>query len=391
MAAALRSIDAFERTPSPVISGGQSQRLKAILMDDNMFDRRVICDLSQKSGYDLDFVETTSIAETREALSGQSADIIFLDYRVPDGSGIDFSREISGPSAPPTIIVTGEGDERAAVQSFRAGAVDYLSKNDLTIESFEAAISSALSSRREQSSAATEDENIREELSALRQMVEGNILATKAYFLPVAQHAWWHVQTLADNDRRLEAQRLERVTRKLTGLLDETLLGALTHSRDLPSQTIDLRDVVDAARSDLGKLKSKIRISGLGDMPCITGQRSQIELLIKELLLDAVRSTPPEKSPEILVDFGRDPLGSLILRVTDNGLCLADRQHELAKRSSIIGERYDIRNTQVMAMSLCQAIAEMHGGQFRRKDRETGGCVTMIRFPLAAKATSSMN
>ncbi len=62
-------------------------------------------------------------------VSGDAVDLIVLDYKLPDISGIEVLKEIKR-SKPliPVIVVTGYGDEDVAVTFFRCGARDYIKK-----------------------------------------------------------------------------------------------------------------------------------------------------------------------------------------------------------------------------------------------------------------------
>lgn len=56
-------------------------------------------------------------------------DLILVDLRLPDGSGMDLLKKVrERPSAPAVVLVTGQGDQEAAVSALKAGAADYLVK-----------------------------------------------------------------------------------------------------------------------------------------------------------------------------------------------------------------------------------------------------------------------
>lgn len=73
--------------------------------------------------------------EVRFAASGQEAleklggvDLVLLDQRLPDTSGIDLLPAIEARNGPSVIMVTSSGSESLAVEAMRRGAVDYVVK-----------------------------------------------------------------------------------------------------------------------------------------------------------------------------------------------------------------------------------------------------------------------
>jgi two-component system cell cycle response regulator len=64
-----------------------------------------------------------------------SPDLLIIDYRLPDMSGVDVMRKVRGElgKSIPSIIVTGGGDENVAVRAMKLGAMDYIVKDRDTI------------------------------------------------------------------------------------------------------------------------------------------------------------------------------------------------------------------------------------------------------------------
>lgn len=70
-----------------------------------------------------------NIATALQALKENHFDLIFLDYALPDGNGLDFMQEIvTNGFEIPVVVITGQGDEMIASQIIQAGAYDYLPK-----------------------------------------------------------------------------------------------------------------------------------------------------------------------------------------------------------------------------------------------------------------------
>jgi DNA-binding LytR/AlgR family response regulator len=98
--------------------------LKAVAIDDEPMALEVIKSLSGK----IPFLELqacfTNAFEAMTYLKKESTDVLFLDIKMPDISGMDLLRNLTHP---PMVIFTTAYSEHA-VQSFELDAIDYLLK-----------------------------------------------------------------------------------------------------------------------------------------------------------------------------------------------------------------------------------------------------------------------
>ncbi|HAB15000.1 MAG TPA: hypothetical protein DCE44_00980, partial [Verrucomicrobiales bacterium] len=69
----------------------------------------------------------SSGAEALAWLQTNSADLLLLDLKLSDIEGREFVRALAdGGRSVPFIVITGQGDERVAVEMMQRGALDYL-------------------------------------------------------------------------------------------------------------------------------------------------------------------------------------------------------------------------------------------------------------------------
>jgi PAS domain S-box-containing protein len=71
-------------------------------------------------------------------------DAVLLDYRLPDLDGLEFLAALQTQQPLPIVMITGVGNEAIAVQSIKAGAQDYLVKEQITPESLQLALDAAI-------------------------------------------------------------------------------------------------------------------------------------------------------------------------------------------------------------------------------------------------------
>ena len=73
-------------------------------------------------------VGATNIAEARTLLLSSKPDLVLLDVMLPDGSGIDYCRELHDTTHIPVIMVTARTSEVDVVLGLEIGAADYVTK-----------------------------------------------------------------------------------------------------------------------------------------------------------------------------------------------------------------------------------------------------------------------
>lgn len=106
--------------------------LKVLIVEDSDYDARLLLNELKRGGYD-PFSERV---ETRErmgnALERQEWDLVIADYVMPCFSGADALRLVRDRGLDlPFIIVSGNIDDDVAVSAMKAGAHDYLRKDNL--------------------------------------------------------------------------------------------------------------------------------------------------------------------------------------------------------------------------------------------------------------------
>lgn len=106
--------------------------IKALFVDDSQDDVLLLARMLTKGGCDLSWERVETQAEMRAALLSADWNIVICDFKMPDFDGlaaIALLKELS-PSTP-IILVSGTIGEETAVECMKAGACDYLMKNNL--------------------------------------------------------------------------------------------------------------------------------------------------------------------------------------------------------------------------------------------------------------------
>jgi two-component system NtrC family response regulator len=98
-----------------------------LVIDDDAFFREFLARLLAAEGHTT--VRAATMAEAAARAGAEDFDLIFLDVRLPDGSGLDLLPRLRAlPSEPEVVIITGAGDPDGAELAILSGAWDYIEK-----------------------------------------------------------------------------------------------------------------------------------------------------------------------------------------------------------------------------------------------------------------------
>ncbi|MGC1455119.1 MAG: response regulator [Nitrospirota bacterium] len=101
---------------------------RILYMEDDPALARLLQKILQRRGFVINLA--TNGEEGLAMLAADHYDLLLLDYNMPFLGGIDVIRALSAKNAlPPTIMVTGEGNEMVAVVALKLGASDYVVKD----------------------------------------------------------------------------------------------------------------------------------------------------------------------------------------------------------------------------------------------------------------------
>lgn len=372
------------QTPPPVLPP-VPDRIRCALVMGSRAARAALAGLAERSAHSLELVDAGSISEARLLLDEGDFDLVLLDPALPDGDGLALAAELSGDvaySGLPVIIVTRDSGSEQIVRAMRSGATDYLVSDGLTVNGLDRAVAEATGPGGV-AAARTRIADLRQEIIALRRIVLRNMRLLKSHAVPLLAFAWKMTAggPVEEADQPGLARRLARLTRSLTGLIDDTaILAATRHGTERPTP-VDLNHLVqDFVAGDVAELRSSsahVRCTGL---PTLLARRSHMAMLFEELLLNAVRAARLGVAPEIELGAGVDADGNPVIWMTENGLPLSTRKQALGAQSTSLVDPDENAGRDPHVWSLCQRLAEKNRGEFRITEDGENGCKVMIRF-----------
>lgn len=108
---------------------GESDSVRILLVDDNL--DHVQLTMRALRGEPRWRVEPVRLGkECLDRVAEEPPDLVLLDYRLPDMTGLDVLRRLRAASKVPVILMTSQGSEEVAIQALQEGANAYLVKNN---------------------------------------------------------------------------------------------------------------------------------------------------------------------------------------------------------------------------------------------------------------------
>jgi two-component system, OmpR family, KDP operon response regulator KdpE len=99
---------------------------RVLVCDDELQILRALKVVLRDAGFEV--VATATAQEALDAAAVRPPDAAIIDLVLPDGSGVDVTRELRSWSGVPIIVLSAVGEEAEKVRALDAGADDYVTK-----------------------------------------------------------------------------------------------------------------------------------------------------------------------------------------------------------------------------------------------------------------------
>ncbi len=99
---------------------------RALIVDDDPGFLLGLAELVRREGFVV--ASAGSLKQARQEIASSPPDILLVDLRLPDGSGLDLLDGLEPTTAPEVVLITGNASLETAVDALRRGAIDYVTK-----------------------------------------------------------------------------------------------------------------------------------------------------------------------------------------------------------------------------------------------------------------------
>jgi two-component system, sensor histidine kinase and response regulator len=260
--------------------------------------------------------------ELEEKMADGRTDILLLDHKLPDTTGLEIlDRLHNSPLDLLTIMITAYASLETAVTATRRGAYDFLAK-PFTPEELRGAVRKAarhLILQRKARRLAEEKRQVRFQfISVLAHEMKAPISAVEGYLQMIRERAVG--DSLEAYDRMLDRCliRIDGMRKLIGDLLDLTAIESGQRQR-----TLAVVDVVDAARQAIENVKAEaarreivIELDAPADLK-MQADRTEIEMVLNNLVSNAVKYNRDEGCVRVsLSEAG----GIIRIAVEDTGI-----------------------------------------------------------------------
>lgn len=124
-----------------------SKPIRALVLDDDAFDRTRIRRFTERSGLDVIIEEAPTLAAMEDLMGESSFDVIMVDYNLSEGDGldaVDMIHKNKNNKDAAVIMISGQDQTALAVSAFRQGCSDFLNKNELSTETLNTAMTTVM-------------------------------------------------------------------------------------------------------------------------------------------------------------------------------------------------------------------------------------------------------
>lgn len=346
------------------------RKISLFILEDNpediaLYKRR----LDRQNEYAFDITTASSIAEAQKLCADTDFDCYVVDFRLPDGEGLDFiyyltqDRGMATPGA--ILMITGQGNEEIAVEAMKSGVHDYLTKRSISEGFFVRPLLNAIQ-RAELSSQILyyqrELERSNQELSDFTHTASHDLKAPLRRIISYCEMLEEDAaERLTEEERGMLARMTLNASRMQTLISDLLMFSQIQSQKEEAVETNLTQlvsEIVEELADPLSQHDAKVEI---GELPSVTIYPVRVRQLFANLLSNALKYKS-ENAPRISIRYEEsDKEGCFV--VEDNGMGIPKEFHDdIFKDFKRLHNQEDIEGTG-LGLPICRKIVNKHHGR----------------------------
>ena len=349
------------------------RKIKLLVVEDSEDDAVLISRQLKKAGFAPLMTRVFTGEAMRKALTGGIWDAIICDYMMPgfDAMGALGIVKETGLDIP-FIIVSGKIGEETAVATMKAGAHDYLMKNNL------ARLGPALD-RELQEAKMRQEKSIAEknalEMEAFKEMgrLQRQFLSNVSHDLrtPLATIKGFTSTLLSDEVAWKEEEKqdflrtIDVETDRLSSMIDELMdMSSIEAGKlRLNKTSCGVQEILDSVKYELWRITDgyKLEVAVPADIKIVHADSLRIGQVLVNLVDNAAKYSAAGTAISVTAANKR---GSVVIAVSDEGKGIAGELHgrlfdRFFQDDAVPGKRKGVG----LGLPICKGIVEAHGGR----------------------------
>ncbi|HEU4327043.1 MAG TPA: response regulator [Roseiflexaceae bacterium] len=380
--------------------------LRVLMVEDSQDDALLVARALRRGAYDPQITRVQSADALCAALDRQTWDVIIADHRLPGFSGLDALALVQQRGLDvPFIVVSGSIGEEIAVASMRAGAQDYVMKDNLA--RLAPAIERELrevAGRRERRRAEQERQTVEAQFRQAQKMdLVGQLAGGIAHdfnnlLTAITGYAELALQSIpGDEPAREDVEEILRASQRASALTRQLL--TFSRRQLAEPQVIDLRELV----TDLGRMLRRLlgaeislSMSADNDLWPVRADPGQIEQILVNLAVNARDAMPG--GGELTITLHNQGLqaqelggrssteGALVaLTVSDTGVGMSSEV-----RARLFEPFFTTKpHGTGLGLTICETIVRQNGGRILVESSSGHGSSIAVLLPRADEPAAS--
>lgn len=372
-----------------------NRKIRVLIIEDNEDDAVLIVNSLKEAGYDPEFLIVDTIQELIKSLQTRTWDCVISDYALPTFNGLkslivfqEFNLTI------PFIIVSGAIGEELAVDIMKAGASDFVNKNNLkllvpTIEDRLIIAENRRQQIRDQEALVLSEKQLRESNASkdkffsiishdLRSPIHGILGISQMFLDNINDLSKEEIIKYAD----IINQNCKHIYDHLSNLLEWSRIqtGSMKYEPSVLNIAENVFKIVFLLK--LNTVNKKIKLNVLLNDDCkVYADQNCLQSILQNLISNSIKYTRENGEINISSEL-KD--GFVEISISDNGVGMDEKQmNKLFKIENSISTpgTNDERGTG-LGLLLCKELIELNGGKISINSKYGEGTIISFTLPL---------
>lgn len=358
--------------------GNAGQREQLLIVDDSAATREVLAIKLGREGYAV--AVAGNAHDAKQQLASGAIDLILLDVRLPDGSGIDLLTELRRSRSPldlPVIVISGMDQSTDVVAALKNGANDYVTKPlDLAIVLARVRTQLAL-------------KQLKQAHDGFLRIASHDLKKPLLLMLDIARQVNTQYPTGTPVDANLASTMAMLIE---SGEFMQHIIGDLIELRAVRDGRLQLNklptDLGAAVRQAIARNTPYAEGKGIAlrmqferDLPHIRADDLRLMQVLENLIGNAIKFSPPGA---VVTMTTRRTDNGLLCEVSDTGPGIPEPEMDrlFTEYARLSNKPTGDEKSTGLGLAISRQLIRLHDGEIGARNNADGGATFWFRLPI---------